>query len=79
MPTLFHISDLHFGAEDKAALDWFKQEIAREKPDAVICTGDFTMRGTVREFDAAGDYLLGLAFRSASSRATTTCPITGRW
>lgn len=60
MTTLFHISDLHFGAEDKAALDWFKQEIAQEKPDAVICTGDLTMRGTVREFDAAGDYLLGL-------------------
>ncbi|WJS99088.1 metallophosphoesterase family protein [Novosphingobium humi] len=57
---LFHISDLHFGAEDRAALDWLKQEIAREQPDAVICTGDLTMRGTVREFDAAGDYLLGL-------------------
>lgn len=60
MTTLFHISDLHFGAEDRAALDWFRQEVAQEKPDAVICTGDLTMRGTVREFDAAGDYLLGL-------------------
>lgn len=60
MAMLFHISDLHFGAEDRAALDWLKQEIAREQPDAVICTGDLTMRGTVREFDAAGDYLLGL-------------------
>jgi 3',5'-cyclic AMP phosphodiesterase CpdA len=67
MPTLFHISDLHFGAEDKAALDWFKQEIAREKPDAVICTGDLTMRGTVREFDAAGT--ICSAWRSGQHRA----------
>lgn len=61
MPTLFHISDLHFGAEDPHALDWLAQEVAREKPDAVICTGDLTMRGTSREFDAAADYLAALA------------------
>lgn len=60
MPTIFHISDLHFGAEDRAALDWLAREIAQERPDAVICTGDLTMRGTTREFDAAGDYLLSL-------------------
>lgn len=58
--TLFHVSDLHFGYEDQAALDWFTQEVAREKPDWVICTGDLTMRGTAREFAAAARWLSAL-------------------
>jgi 3',5'-cyclic AMP phosphodiesterase CpdA len=60
MPTLFHISDIHFGAQDQAALDWFAAHVAEQKPDAVICTGDITMRGTVREFDAAARWLAAL-------------------
>lgn len=60
MPTLYHISDLHFGAEDRAALDWLAGEIVQNRPDGVICTGDLTMRGTEREFDAAAEYLAGL-------------------
>ncbi len=55
--TLFHISDLHFGAEDRAALAWFMAEAGREGPAAVICTGDLTMRGTPREFALAQDWL----------------------
>ena len=49
---LFHVSDVHFGAEDPAALDWFAQCVADESPDAVIMTGDLTMRARTREFDA---------------------------
>ncbi|MDE1917509.1 MAG: metallophosphoesterase [Sphingomonadales bacterium] len=60
MPTLFHISDIHFGAQDSAALDWFARKVEAERPDAVICTGDLTMRGTVREFDAAERWLSSL-------------------
>ena len=59
--TLFHVSDLHFGAEDNAALAWFAEAVAAEQPDAVICTGDITMRGTAREFAAAARWLGGLA------------------
>ncbi|MBU6266855.1 MAG: metallophosphoesterase [Sphingomonadales bacterium] len=58
--TLFHVSDLHFGMEDRAALDWFAHEVAEVRPDGVICTGDLTMRGRTREFAAAADYLGGL-------------------
>ena len=57
---LFHVSDLHFGQEDKAALDWFAGEVAADRPDAVICTGDLTMRGTNREFAAAEAWLASL-------------------
>ena len=57
---LFHVSDLHFGLEDRGALDWFAAEVARVRPAAVICTGDLTMRGRASEFAAAADYLSAL-------------------
>lgn len=51
--TFFHISDLHFGREDRAALDWLQAAVERERPDAVLITGDLTMRARHREFSAA--------------------------
>ena len=53
MTLLFHASDLHFGAEDSAALAWFAQAVTDEQPDAVIITGDLTMRARSAEFAAA--------------------------
>jgi 3',5'-cyclic AMP phosphodiesterase CpdA len=55
--VLFHVSDLHFGYEDHAALAWFMAQVEAERPAAVICTGDLTMRGSAREFAAARDWL----------------------
>jgi 3',5'-cyclic AMP phosphodiesterase CpdA len=49
---LFHVSDVHFGREDEAAVAWFEELVHAEKPDAVIMTGDLTMRAKSREFDA---------------------------
>jgi 3',5'-cyclic AMP phosphodiesterase CpdA len=61
MPVrLFHASDLHFGKEDRAALDWFAARVADERPDAVLITGDLTMRARAREFGAAQDWLQSL-------------------
>ncbi|MFT3977692.1 MAG: metallophosphoesterase [Sphingomonas bacterium] len=57
---LFHVSDLHFGAEDRAALDWFAERVAEEKPDAVVMTGDLTMRARPREFEAGTRWLRDL-------------------
>jgi 3',5'-cyclic AMP phosphodiesterase CpdA len=54
---LFHVSDLHCGAADAEALAWFAAEVATQRPDAVICTGDLTMRGTHREFAEAARWL----------------------
>lgn len=51
--TLFHISDLHFGLEDRRALDWVAAAVMREQPTAVLVTGDLTMRARHREFAAA--------------------------
>lgn len=57
MTLLFHASDLHFGAEDTAALDWFTRRVREDMPDAVVITGDLTMRARSTEFAAAGRWL----------------------
>lgn len=57
MRRLFHISDLHFGLEDPAALAWFTDCVRAERPDAVLITGDLTMRARHREFAAACDWI----------------------
>lgn len=60
MIRLFHISDVHFGLEDTAALRWVADCVARERPDAVAITGDLTMRARHREFAAAADWIRAL-------------------
>ncbi|MDK2762317.1 MAG: metallophosphoesterase [Sphingopyxis sp.] len=57
MTRLFHISDLHFGLEDRHALDWFGECVRNERPDAVLITGDLTMRARSHEFAAACDWI----------------------
>lgn len=57
MATLFHVSDIHFGAEDRAAIDWFTAMTRAERPDAVIVTGDLTMRARHSEFAVATRWL----------------------
>lgn len=60
MIRLFHVSDVHFGAEDVAAVAWFTRTVADERPDAVVMTGDLTMRATAGEFEAGGAWLRSL-------------------
>ena len=59
--VLFHMSDLHFGMEDRDALAWFAREVATQRPDGVICTGDLTMRARHHEFAEAARWLGALA------------------
>lgn len=54
---LFHVSDVHFGAEDREALDWFAALVREERPNALIFTGDVTMRARAHEFEAACEWL----------------------
>lgn len=54
---LFHISDVHFGVEDRAALAHVEQAIAAERPDALVCTGDVTQRATHAQYKAAERWL----------------------
>jgi 3',5'-cyclic AMP phosphodiesterase CpdA len=55
--TLFHLSDIHFGLEDRAALGAVEAAISLQKPAAVLITGDLTMRARRREFAAARDWI----------------------
>jgi len=60
MSTLFHVSDLHFGAQDSAALSAFAARVHTERPDAVLITGDLTMRARHTEYAAATNWLAAL-------------------
>ena len=57
---LIHISDVHFGREDRAALEQVADFTGRVKPDAVILAGDITQKGRRSEFEAAREWLLSL-------------------
>lgn len=57
---LFHLSDIHFGVEDRAALAAVEQAVAEERPDAVLCTGDLTQRAKHSEYEAAADWFASL-------------------
>jgi 3',5'-cyclic AMP phosphodiesterase CpdA len=60
MTRLFHVSDVHFGAEDPGAIAWFDALVKAERPDAVVMTGDLTMRARSKQFSAAAAWLQGL-------------------
>ncbi|MGY6550724.1 MAG: metallophosphoesterase family protein [Erythrobacter sp.] len=57
---LFHISDVHFGVENRAALDEVARAIAHERPDALVCTGDLTQRAKKSEYAAAQSWFAAL-------------------
>lgn len=57
---LFHLSDIHFGGEDREALAWARGEIAAAMPDLVAITGDLTMRARHHEFAAAKEWISSL-------------------
>ncbi|MFM5916751.1 MAG: metallophosphoesterase family protein [Novosphingobium sp.] len=58
--TIFHLSDIHFGLEDRKALDGVMAAIVSRRPAAVLITGDLTMRARHREFAAAREWIGGL-------------------
>ncbi len=69
MPTLIHLSDLHFGPGFSSHLgDLILKEIETLHPDAVVVSGDFTMRARPNEYHAAREYLDKIA------RPTLTIP-----
>jgi predicted phosphodiesterase len=55
--TLLHVSDIHFGAEDEAALQVVTSFAAQLKPDALVVAGDITQDGRSREFRAGRAWL----------------------
>lgn len=58
---LVHLTDLHFGCEDKTALQAAAKYIEQCKPDAVIITGDISKDGLEVELEAACAWMRTLA------------------
>lgn len=57
MSVILHASDLHFGKADPSAVESFREEIERQKPDLVILSGDFTQIGSNDEFRKARAFI----------------------
>jgi 3',5'-cyclic AMP phosphodiesterase CpdA len=57
MLRLAHLSDIHFGGEDPAAAEAAIAACAAFAPDLVVITGDLTLNGLPREFEAARAWL----------------------
>lgn len=60
MARLAHITDIHFGGEDEAAVEAALEHVCRLEPDLVVVTGDLTLNGRPREFEAAARWLARL-------------------
>jgi len=76
---LFHISDVHFGVEDRAALAEVARAVADERPDAVICTGDLTQRAKHSEYAAAREWFAALGVRIVLQPGNHDMPYYNPW
>jgi len=63
MPRLLHLSDIHFGAENPAAVGEAAAFIRRESFDLLVVTGDITQYGSALEFKAAQRWFAALPAR----------------
>ena len=57
MATIAHLSDIHFGANDRKIVDATEAWLIAHRPDLVIISGDFTQRARVEQFKAASVWL----------------------
>ncbi len=57
MKVIAHISDLHFGTQDKAVAAVLLRDLHAATPDLVVVSGDLTQRARSGQFRAAREYL----------------------
>lgn len=57
---ILHLSDLHFGVEDKAAVAAVTRFVGDERPDIIIVSGDLSTVGVPRELEDACAWLASL-------------------
>jgi 3',5'-cyclic AMP phosphodiesterase CpdA len=56
MRTIAHISDLHFGREDRVVAAGLVDDLHRVRPSLVVNSGDFTQRARRSQFRAAAEF-----------------------
>ncbi len=76
---LVHLTDLHFGCEDTAALAAAKKYIAEHKPDAVIVTGDISKDGLKQELEAACQWIRELGVPAMLTPGNHDVPYLEMW
>ncbi len=57
MKKIAHISDLHFGTENKEIAEALLKDITKCEPDLIVVSGDLTQRARTKQFKAAKKYL----------------------
>ncbi len=57
MRTIIHLSDLHFGRDEKKPTADLLAIISKLKPDIIVVSGDLTQRATTAQFRSAGEFL----------------------
>jgi 3',5'-cyclic AMP phosphodiesterase CpdA len=57
LPLIAHLSDLHFGRHDPAAVEAVLADLADHRPLLVVISGDFTQRARRSQFALARDFL----------------------
>ena len=60
MPTIAHVSDLHFGREDPGVVSALGKHLNEDPPDLVVASGDFTQRARESQFRAAAKFFFSL-------------------
>jgi 3',5'-cyclic AMP phosphodiesterase CpdA len=72
--VIAHVSDIHFGCENAAAVEAVGERLRAEPPDVVLVTGDITQSGRRREFQAARAWLESLSPPTASTPGNHDTP-----
>lgn len=57
MPVLAHLSDLHFGRTDTKVVEALLADLAHQRPDLIIISGDLTQRARTSQFAEARAFL----------------------
>jgi len=60
MTRLVHLSDPHFGGENAGAVAAVVDVLRADPPDGIVVTGDLTLNGLSKEFEAAAAWLSAL-------------------
>jgi len=76
---LVHLTDLHFGCEDRQALNAAAKFIDERKPDAVIVTGDISKDGLQSELDDACAWMRSLGVPAMLTPGNHDVPYYEMW
>jgi 3',5'-cyclic AMP phosphodiesterase CpdA len=77
--VIVHLSDIHFGAEDKRAVEAAAQFIDTHRPRLVIASGDLTALGSEREMKTAFDWLRALPAPALATPGNHDTPYFELW